>query len=119
MVELFVTDFLLIGTEAQRVHHFLQIEVFLTDVEAQLVHDHLHLVLELLPVAFTVEEALENGVHEDLVPRDTVCLLELEAPPQKILGFGGEAFSSYIERLFFDVSHELQFCIGSPGGVSV
>ena len=119
MVKLLVRNFLLIGPKTQGVHHFLQIEVFLTDVEAQLVHDHLHLVLELLPVALTVEAALENGVHEDLVPGNTVSLLQLEAPPQKILGLWAETLSPYIEGLFFDVSDELQFGIGSPRGVSV
>ncbi len=66
-----------------------------------------------------MEATLENRVHEDLVPGNTVCLLQLEAPPQKILGLWGEPFSSNIEGLFFDVSDELQFGIGSPRGVSV
>ena len=65
----------------------------MTYVEAQFIHYHFHLVLELRGVVFAGEVAFENWVSEDLVPGDAVFLLEVEASLEEILGLFGKAFS--------------------------
>ena len=65
----------------------------MTYVEAQFIHYHFHLVLELGGVVFAGEVAFENWVGKDLVPGYAVFLLEVEASLQKILGLFGKAFS--------------------------
>ena len=65
----------------------------MTYVEAQFIHYHFHLVLELGGVVFAGEVAFENWVGEDLVPRYAVFLLEVEASLEKILGLVGKALS--------------------------
>lgn len=85
--------FLLIGSETQGVHDLLQIQVLLTDVETQLVHYHLHLVLELLPIAFVLEVPSENRMHEDLIPGDTPVFCQLQAATEEVFGFRGKTLS--------------------------
>lgn len=65
----------------------------MTYVEAQFIHYHFHLVLELGGVVFAGEVAFENWVGKDLVPGDAVFLLEVEASLEEILGLFGKAFS--------------------------
>ena len=65
----------------------------MTYVEAQFIHYHFHLVLELGGVVFAGEVAFENWVGEDLVPGYAVFLLEVEASLEEILGLFREAFS--------------------------
>lgn len=65
----------------------------MTYVEAQFIHYHFHLVLELGGVVFAGEVAFEYWVGEDLVPGDAVFLLEVQASLEEILGLFGKALS--------------------------
>jgi hypothetical protein len=105
--------------ETHLIEYLLEVEVVAADVESQFVEDHLELVFELLGAVHAGEMPMKDGVCEDFVPRDAVDLFNLKTLLQEIYGFGGEIFAFDEEGLFFDVSDELYFSVGRPGGLAV
>ena len=97
----------------------LEIKVVATNIEPQFVKDHLELVFELAIAVMCEEIALENGVSEDLVPGDTICFLDFQTLLQKIDSLIGKVFAFDAERLFFNISNQLDLAVGSPRSLSV
>lgn len=106
-------------SEPHGVHHHLQVQIVLVYVEPQLVQDHLQLVLELPVVRLRQKLPSENGMREDLIPTDPVHLFQLQTSSQKINRFMGKVFALDIQRDFFNIADQLEFCAGSPRSIAV
>jgi hypothetical protein len=98
----------------------LQLDAVETEDHAQFGHDALHLVLELpVFVSHAHEEAVEDGVHEHLVPGESVLLVDLERALEEADGVRRKVLPADGQRLMLDVIGQLVLAVAPPGRLAV
>ena len=80
-------------SESHFIEYFLKVKIVPTDVEPQFVQDHFQFILELPAVRSCDEKTSENWMGEDLIPGNTILLVDLKASFQEILSLRRNIFS--------------------------
>ena len=92
-------------SETHFIEDLLKVEVVSADVKPQFVQNHFQLILKLPAVCSRDEETLKNWMSEDLVPGNTIFLIDLKTSFQEILCFRRNILPFDDQRHFFNVSH--------------
>lgn len=109
-------EFLLV-VDSHAVEQLVEVDVLGVDLETQLGHHHLQLVLELLVLyCILVEESFEYWVQEDLVPTQPALLINFKALFQEILSVVGEIRID-LYWLSFNVSDQLELSLSREWGL--
>lgn len=91
-----------------------------TEDYSQFCHDALHLILKLfIFVSHAHELTVENGMHEHLVPRESVFLVYLECAFEKADSGCRKVLATNHQRLAFDICCKLILSISFPRGFSM
>ena len=78
-------------------------------METEFGHDALHFVLVLLIlVSLTQEFPLENGMDKNLVPGNTIFLLDLKSPQQQVYRQIRKVVSLDFQRISLYISNEIK-----------
>ena len=119
MVKILKTHFIFVLPEPHRVHYLFHIKIHPTDVKPKLVHHHLELIFKLTTVGFVQEVTLENRVRKYLIPRNTILLFKLQTSPYEVYRLRRKIIPTNNKFFRLYVSHELNFCRGSPRRIPV
>lgn len=81
-------------------------------------HNTFHLILELLVlIGLSKKLSVEDRVHEDLVPADSIAFIDLQASLQEVHSLGRKILSFYLQRRILDVVDQLVLSGSCPGSV--
>lgn len=105
---------LLLVLHAHALQQFVEVDILGVDLETQFGHDHLQFILELCILqGILFEITFEDGMQEDVVPANSMVLVNLQALVDEILSIRTEHLIDF-DRFGLDILDKFEFSLCGP-----